>query len=39
MVPGAIILTMPTPSFHSLGLGAVRRLVPYGRYVHSGLVR
>jgi hypothetical protein len=38
MVPGAIIMVVSTPGFRSLGLGAVRRLVPCKRSVHSGLV-
>jgi hypothetical protein len=39
MVPGAIIPATPTPGFHSLGLGAARRVVPRGRSAHSGLAR
>jgi phosphoribosylaminoimidazole (AIR) synthetase len=39
MVPGAIILAMPTPGFHSLGLGLVRRVVPCVMSAQSGLVR
>jgi hypothetical protein len=39
MVPGVIILVTPTPNLYSLGLGVVRRVVPCGRSVQSGLVQ
>jgi hypothetical protein len=38
MVLGVIILATPTPGLLSLGLGAARHVVPYGRSMHSGLV-
>jgi hypothetical protein len=38
MVPGAIILAMSTPGLCSLGLGAARRVVHYGRFAYLGLV-
>jgi hypothetical protein len=34
----AIIRAIPTPSLRSLGLGVVRRVVPYQRSTHSDLV-
>jgi hypothetical protein len=33
-----IIQAMSSPSLRSLGLGAVRRVAPYQRPTHSGLV-
>jgi hypothetical protein len=39
MVLGAIIRAMLTPILKSLGVGTVHRVVPYGRYAHSGLVQ
>lgn len=38
MVPCVIIMATSTPSLHSLGLGADRRVVPYGRFAYLGLV-
>jgi hypothetical protein len=39
MVQGIIILATLTPGFRSLGLGAARRVVLYGRSAHSSLVQ
>jgi hypothetical protein len=39
MAPGIIILATSTHGLHSLGLGAARRVVSYGRSTHSSLVR
>jgi hypothetical protein len=39
MVPYIIITATSTPGLRSLGLGATRQIVPYGRSVYSGLVR
>jgi hypothetical protein len=39
MVLGAIIWDTPTPGFCSLGLGATRRVVPCGRFAHSGPIQ
>jgi hypothetical protein len=36
--PSAIICAMSTPDLRSLGLDAARRVVPYQRDAHSGLV-
>jgi hypothetical protein len=38
MVPGTIIWSTLTPGFCSLGLGAVRCVVPCERSAYSGLV-
>lgn len=36
--PSTIIWAMPTPSLHSLGLGAASHVAPCQRPIHSGLV-